>query len=149
MIWRCCREKYRSRYRVGTYDEEYRQWHKGLVPHSNSRRRRNRYGRSGFDRDLIIRLLTRVVTDIINATIGSTTNPPPSLCHHYILHSPVPRSLSCLSSQLVNSRRDITGQIRQTDYPFLFPSPRVPLVPFHSLSSFHSPPSTFLCSCGS
>lgn len=53
-----------------------------------------------------------------------------------------PLSLPCLSSQLVNSRWDITGQIRQTDY-LLLPSPTPPVSPSLplslSLSSFHSP----------
>lgn len=80
---------------------------------SRSRRRRNRNGRSGSDRDLIIGLLAPVATDVINAgALGASPRPP-------YLNLPLSsrRHSPCLSSsQLINSRRDITEQIRQTDY---------------------------------
>lgn len=103
--------------------------HKGLVPRSRPRRRRNRYGRSGFDRDLIIRLLAPVVTDIINA--GGRCQTPPSS-----LHSPYPSPVPCLSPVSLPSSLILGGTLpgklgKPTTYFFPLLHPRLSL--FHSL----------------
>lgn len=92
-----------------------------LIPRSRLRHRRNRYG--WFDRDLIIRLLAPVATNIINADPRCILDPSNPFSLPFPPHplSPIPFFFSGLSSWLVNSRRDITEEIRQNDYLFLLP----------------------------
>lgn len=123
-----------SRYRVPNYYRGVLTMEQGLVPCSRSKRRRNRYRRSGFDRDLIIRLLAPMAPDVINATIGATARSPFLLCLRHIL-----QPSSCLSVSPVSLLSSLIpdgtlpGKLgKSTTYSFFFFVPKSPL-PFRSL----------------